>query len=159
MVESMDRLAAAGGMPPRGLNFLHYGLGRALENLGEFERSISPLRRSESHRCSEIKFGRANSTDRHTRRTSIELSRHSRGNLNRSRSQVGAGPSHLRIVIVGMMRSGTTLAEQILSSHPVVGAAGEDRFWPKNWRRARPRAQSSMNASSSRHWPTGTCAA
>jgi hypothetical protein len=33
------------------------------------------------------------------------------------------------IFIVGMMRSGTTLVEQILSSHPDVGAGGEISFW------------------------------
>ncbi|MDB5482959.1 MAG: hypothetical protein JWO83_4012 [Caulobacteraceae bacterium] len=33
------------------------------------------------------------------------------------------------IVIVGMPRSGTTLVEQILSSHPQVAAGGELEFW------------------------------
>ncbi|HWD40735.1 MAG TPA: tetratricopeptide repeat protein, partial [Fimbriimonas sp.] len=33
------------------------------------------------------------------------------------------------IFIVGMIRSGTTLMEQILSRHPDVNAAGEMRFW------------------------------
>ena len=33
------------------------------------------------------------------------------------------------ILIVGMPRSGTTLVEQILSSHPDVAAAGELNFW------------------------------
>lgn len=35
----------------------------------------------------------------------------------------------LPIFIVGMIRSGTTLTEQILSSHPDVGAAGETQYW------------------------------
>jgi hypothetical protein len=35
----------------------------------------------------------------------------------------------LPIFIVGMMRSGTTLVEQILSSHPDVGPRGEQQFW------------------------------
>ena len=38
-------------------------------------------------------------------------------------------PSAKPIFIVGMMRSGTTLMEQILSSHPEVTAAGEQDFW------------------------------
>ena len=33
------------------------------------------------------------------------------------------------ILIVGMPRSGTTLVEQILSSHPQVAAGGELQFW------------------------------
>jgi hypothetical protein len=37
--------------------------------------------------------------------------------------------SELPVFIVGMIRSGTTLAEQIVSSHPAVGAGGELRFW------------------------------
>lgn len=34
------------------------------------------------------------------------------------------------VLIVGMPRSGTTLAEQILSRHPDVAAGGELTFWP-----------------------------
>jgi tetratricopeptide (TPR) repeat protein len=37
--------------------------------------------------------------------------------------------SNLPIMIVGMPRSGTTLTEQIISSHPNVIGAGEVRFW------------------------------
>ena len=40
------------------------------------------------------------------------------------------------VFIVGMPRSGTTLIEQILSSHPAVGAGGELRFW-RYWFRTR----------------------
>lgn len=36
--------------------------------------------------------------------------------------------SDLPILIVGMIRSGTTLVEQMLSSHPDIGAAGEVHF-------------------------------
>lgn len=35
------------------------------------------------------------------------------------------------IIVVGMIRSGTTLVEQILSCHPEVGGAGEEMFWPE----------------------------
>jgi hypothetical protein len=45
----------------------------------------------------------------------------------------------LPIVIVGMIRSGTTLVEQIISSHPAVGAGGELPFWGE-------RAQNAMAA-------------
>ncbi len=35
------------------------------------------------------------------------------------------------VLIVGMPRSGTTLVEQVISSHRLVGAGGELGFWPK----------------------------
>lgn len=44
--------------------------------------------------------------------------------LMRSRASLG-NPSERPIFIVGMMRSGSTLVEQILASHPDVFAAGE----------------------------------
>lgn len=47
------------------------------------------------------------------------------------------------IFIVGMIRSGTTLLDQIISSHPMVGSAGEQPFWTaegdrihRKWREA-----------------------
>jgi hypothetical protein len=40
-----------------------------------------------------------------------------------------ASDCDLPVLIVGMPRSGTTLVEQILASHPQVGAGGECNFW------------------------------
>lgn len=37
--------------------------------------------------------------------------------------------STLPLLIVGMPRSGSTLTDQIISSHPKVSGAGEDEFW------------------------------
>ena len=48
-----------------------------------------------------------------------------------------SGPDdELPVFIVGMIRSGTTLLEQILSSHPKVKAGGELPFWIQNAGRA-----------------------
>jgi tetratricopeptide (TPR) repeat protein len=40
-----------------------------------------------------------------------------------------ASADNTPIFIIGMMRSGTTLMEQVLSSHPLVTAGGELSFW------------------------------
>jgi tetratricopeptide (TPR) repeat protein len=45
--------------------------------------------------------------------------------------QPGASDSSRPLFIVGMPRSGTSLTEQILSSHADIYGAGELRFWPK----------------------------
>jgi hypothetical protein len=44
-------------------------------------------------------------------------------------SHAGASASELPVFIIGMPRSGTSLTEQILASHPEVFGAGEPRFW------------------------------
>ncbi len=43
----------------------------------------------------------------------------------------GASASELPVFVVGMPRSGTTLAEQILASHTQASGAGEVRFWDR----------------------------
>lgn len=48
--------------------------------------------------------------------------------LMRSHAELGSD-SAMPVVIIGMPRSGTTLTEQIISSHPDVVAAGEVVFW------------------------------
>lgn len=45
--------------------------------------------------------------------------------------QPGASSSERPLFIVGMPRSGTSLTEQIIASHPDTFGAGELRFWPK----------------------------
>jgi hypothetical protein len=44
-------------------------------------------------------------------------------------TRINAHESARPVFIVGMLRSGTTLAEQILASHPDVFAAGELTYW------------------------------
>src|SRR5208337_5245540 len=56
--------------------------------------------------------------------------------------------SDLPIMIVGMPRSGTTLVEQILSSHDKIAGGGEMQFWTA--RRHHP-----LPAQSDRHLPLG----
>lgn len=46
-----------------------------------------------------------------------------------ARAAAGASDSQKPVFVVGMMRSGTTLVEQIIGSHPAVSAAGELTFW------------------------------
>ena len=46
-----------------------------------------------------------------------------------AQSHAGASASERPVFIVGMPRSGTSLTEQILASHPAVFGAGEVRFW------------------------------
>jgi len=128
MVDRMEEIVAEGGLPPRQLNFFLYGLGRAYETLGEYEKAMHYF--DEANRVAgRIKFGEQRfDREAHARRFDRHIKTFTRPFLEQN---AGSGnPSDVPIVIVGMMRSGTTLCEQMLSSHTQVGAAGEVRYWP-----------------------------
>jgi tetratricopeptide (TPR) repeat protein len=59
-----------------------------------------------------------------------------------------ASVADLPIVVVGMPRSGTSLAEQILASHPAVFGAGELTFWHGAYRRLEQSAPESAPGAS-----------
>jgi hypothetical protein len=62
--------------------------------------------------------------------------------------QPGASDSRTPIFIVGMIRSGTTLLDQIVSGHPDVRSAGEPVYWMREADRVRrlPNAERSAKA-------------
>ncbi len=128
----MRRLAEDGRLGPPQLSNLHYGLAKAHEDLGEYGDAMSHY--DEANRIQySLKFrgrpfNRKAYADRTNQITSVFTSDLIEG------SQGIGNNRDLPIFVVGMMRSGTTLVEQILSSHPEVGAAGELSFWPDNWR-------------------------
>jgi len=98
---------------------LHFGLGKALGDAGEAERAFHHMLEGNRLKRSQIRYDEAavlGAFDRIRQvftRSLIEA-RSGHGNVSR-----------LPIFIVGMPRSGTTLVEQILASHPRVHGAGE----------------------------------
>lgn len=131
LVQKMEEVAAANLLPDREVLFLRYGLGKAYERLGEYEKAIrnydEAARLSKKLTLGDEPFDR----DAYARSFDRMMAAFSEERI-RELSQRG-DPSDLPIVIVGMMRSGTTLCEQILSSHPRVGPAGEQSFWSEKW--------------------------
>ncbi len=101
---------------------LNFALGKAFDDLGDYATAIqhfdagNRLRRAPGGADRTVAQGRV---DRLIERCSADfLIRHAR-HLN----------DETPVLILGMPRSGTTLVEQIVSSHPLVGAGGELGFW------------------------------
>jgi hypothetical protein len=62
-----------------------------------------------------------------TKHVDLIVRSHDRAWIGRTRAE--AATSSRAVFIVGMLRSGTTLVEQMLASHPAAFGAGELNFW------------------------------
>ena len=104
---------------------VHFALGKAHDDLGEsglaiehFDRANSLKKRMNKHYDGNA---HADLVDRLIRRFTPEFF---------ARNKDMAHDWDVPVLIVGMPRSGTTLAEQVISSHPDVAPGGELTFWP-----------------------------
>ncbi|MEM0985387.1 MAG: sulfotransferase [Pseudomonadota bacterium] len=103
---------------------LGFVLGRLFQADGAYDRSFRCFRRgNEAHaRLTEALTGPYEPAVEDARVTTM-IERYSEENIAQLARPNGTGP--VPIFVLGMMRSGTTLAEQILSAHPRVFGAGE----------------------------------
>jgi tetratricopeptide (TPR) repeat protein len=111
-------------LPPQREVHLRYAMGKYFDDVGDFERAFINFQRANELR----KLCRAP----HDRRAVARAVDHIIRSYDRqwlSEAQMQGIASARPVFIVGMLRSGTTLAEQILASHPAVFGAGELAFW------------------------------
>ena len=109
---------------------IHFGLGKAHDDLAEYGKAIAHYDAGNRLRAMSIRFNRkayAGEVDRIVRTFTAETLTNLARSLKRPKSSEDEAP----VLIVGMPRSGTTLVEQILSSHPAVAAGGELSYWPQ----------------------------
>jgi tetratricopeptide (TPR) repeat protein len=103
---------------------LRYALGKYFDDVQDFDNAFSSYRLA-----NELKRRGAQKYDgaRLARRVDRIIALYDADWLRTARAQ-GNG-SERPVFIVGMPRSGTTLTEQILASHPEAFGCGELRFW------------------------------
>ena len=93
---------------------LHFALGKAFEDEREFEASFRHYAEGNRQRRAELPY-EPDETTRHLERSRRLMTREALAQRS------GAGhPAQDPIFIVGLPRAGSTLIEQILSSHPLV---------------------------------------
>ena len=106
---------------------LHLAIGKAADDLGDHARAMHHFDAAEAERRAVAPFDAA--------AFDADISRL----IERFPAALFGRPNHgapgprpagaLPVLILGMPRSGTTLVEQILSSHPQIAGAGELNFW------------------------------
>jgi tetratricopeptide (TPR) repeat protein len=119
-VTAMERLAETiESLDAQEQAHLHFALSKAYADLERHERSFHHLRQANAIKRRSIDYD-----EKAMLRLFDRIRRVFTSALLRGRE--GAGdPSDVPVLIVGMPRSGTTLIEQILASHPKVIGAGE----------------------------------
>jgi hypothetical protein len=102
---------------------VHLALGKALDDLGDPAAAMQHFDDADALRSNLLRFDAAAFESRVDR-----LIEHFTPDLIARASTIGNGDA-TAVLIMGLPRSGTTLVEQILSSHPQVHGGGELPFW------------------------------
>ena len=108
-----------GALSPDDQAELHFALAKACAGLRQYERSFAHLLAGNAIKRRETAYDEAATLGFLDRMRAVFTPE-----LLRARQDIG-DPSDVPVFIVGMPRSGTTLVEQILASHPAVFGAGE----------------------------------
>jgi tetratricopeptide (TPR) repeat protein len=133
VIERAAKLTQLPSLEDRDKAALQFGLGKALEDLGDYEEAMVHYDIA-NQLAKMLKFGNR-PFDRQAYAAHIdELIRLFSKDHLAENTDLG-NPSDMPIFLTGMIRSGTTLVEQILSRNPMVAAAGEEPFWAENVRR------------------------
>lgn len=109
---------------------LRYALGKYFDDVREYDDAFANFARA-----NELtkRYGAVYDRAQFSALVDRIINRFQPGSMRECR---GAGSaSEQPVIIMGMPRSGTSLAEQILASHPAVFGAGELTFWHGAYRR------------------------
>jgi len=114
---------AASALAPLEEADIRYAIGKYYDDIGDFPRAFRSYQRG-----NELQKTAADPYDRdaHTHLVDDLIRVCTREALN---TRAGASDSERPVFVVGMMRSGTSLVEQIIASHPAAKGAGELQFW------------------------------
>lgn len=113
-IETMRSQLADPSLEANHRHHFEFALGKALEDVGEFPESFAHYRRGNTLRRATVAYS-ANDTSARTQRAKRVLD----AEFFRQRRGFGA-PDADPVFIVGLPRAGSTLIEQILSSHSAV---------------------------------------
>jgi tetratricopeptide (TPR) repeat protein len=116
---ALEHLACMEGLPDSSLTLVHFALAKALEDVGDYDRAFEHARSGNLLRRCQITYD-----ERAVTKTFYSIAMLFDSALFHRLREIG-NRSQVPIFVLGMPRSGSTLIEQILASHPLVQAAGE----------------------------------
>jgi tetratricopeptide (TPR) repeat protein len=120
----VEEIAAGNGIPPIESATLHFAMGKYCDDIGQFERAFGKYRTA-----NELLKPIAESYDPETRKEFVDRLIGLQSTKTMAAAPDGASASMKPVFVVGMPRSGTSLTEQIIASHPMAKGAGELEYW------------------------------
>lgn len=133
-LEQIEKLSRTPGLSLRDRGYMNYALGKANEDLKNFEAAMRFY--VEGNDCAYAEWLAKEPWDKAAYSAGFDKTIETFGEQRLAELSAKANESQTPILIVGMIRSGTSLLEQILSSHPDITGAGELPFWHENESRA-----------------------
>jgi tetratricopeptide (TPR) repeat protein len=122
-LKSAEEIAAS-GLTPIEEATLRYAIGKFCDDVGDFSRAFHSYRRAnELHKLRGDPYDQ----EAHGRFVQDLVRVYTPETLAAAR--IAGSDSQRPVFVVGMPRSGTSLVEQIIASHPEAKGAGELRFW------------------------------
>ena len=118
-IRAMESLYASEDLPEKQKMHLAFGLGKAYEDIGEYEKSMEFILQATRLKRASIDYSIFETKDLFSHIKAIFAP-----GFFSARKGMG-NPDTTPIFILGMPRSGTSLVEQILASHADVFGAGE----------------------------------
>jgi tetratricopeptide (TPR) repeat protein len=134
LLAQMEAALATPGLDSGQRQRVHLALGKAADDLGDAATAMRHFDAADQLRAGSRTFD-APAFDDEVGRIIARCTAEAMTQASTACGNADATP----ILIVGMPRSGTTLVEQIVSSHPDVHAGGELNFWNERgavWRQA-----------------------
>ncbi len=107
---------------------LHFGLGKSFDELGDVATAMRHYDAGNALQARTTKFDRS-ALVRHFDSLIRGFTRQAMEHAAASVARPPQPDDDLPLLVLGLPRSGTTLVEQVLSSHPAVAAGGELPFW------------------------------
>jgi tetratricopeptide (TPR) repeat protein len=122
-VKNAEKIAASGVAPLEEAD-LRFAIGKYWDDTGDVERAFRSYQRA-----NELQKAVAERYDTEARVRFVDDTIRAYTREAITANEAGRSDSAKPIFVVGMMRSGTSLVEQILSAHPAVHGAGELQYW------------------------------
>lgn len=118
-IARMEKILAGESAPVQDRIACSFALARAFDKAGEYRKAFMALQTGNTLKRQTIQY------DPNTIKNDVVILLEAFTEFEFSECQITGHESKAPIFILGMPRSGTTLVEQILSSHPLVQGGGE----------------------------------